>query len=255
MLFAEAPLAERFALARLAGFRGVECQSPYSLAADEIARRLEETGLEMVLLNVPAGDWDKGERGFAAIPGRESDFRWSLERGLAYARALGCSRLHVPAGIVPPNVDLGLAERTYIANLRLAAMRAAAEGVRILIEPLNATDAPGYFLDRMDRAAAILESVAHPNLWLQYDLYHAQMTGEPIAETFRACFERIAHIQIAGVPGRHEPIPSDIPYADLFKLIDESGYEGWIGCEYRPRAGTREGLGWLVPFGVAPEKG
>ncbi len=257
-LFTESPLAERFALARRAGFRGVECQLPYTLSADEIARRVNEAGLEMVLLNTPAGDWDKGERGFAALPGREADFRRSLERGLAYARATRCSRLHVLAGIVPAGpagVDPAEAERTYVANLRFAATRATADGVRILIEPLNATDAPDYFLHRMNQAAAILKQVEHPNLWLQYDIYHAHMTGEPLGETFRAHFDRIAHIQIAGVPGRHEPIPSDVPCADLFQIIDESGYDGWIGCEYRPRAGTTAGLGWLAPFGVAPEKG
>ncbi len=255
MLFTEAPLGERFAMARRAGFRGVECQLPYSLSADDIARRLDATGLEMILLNAPAGDWDGGERGFAALPGREDDFRRSLERGLAYARALNCSRLHVLAGIIPPGTDRADAERTYVANLRVAAARAAADNVRILIEPLNITDAPGYFLNRMDQAAAILRSVDHPNVWLQYDIYHARMTGEPLAETFSAHFARIAHIQVAGVPGRHEPIPSDIPYADLFKLIDDSGYGGWIGCEYRPRAGTNEGLGWFAPYGVAPGKG
>ena len=254
-LFTESPLAERFALARRAGFRGVECQLPYTLSADEIARRVNEARLEMVLLNTPAGDWDKGERGFAALPGREADFRQSLERGLAYARAARCSRLHVLAGIVPPGVARTEAEKTYIANLHFSATRAAADGVRILIEPLNATDAPGYFLHRMDHAATILKQVAHPNLWLQYDLYHAHMTGEPLGETFRAHFDRITHIQIAGAPGRHEPIPSDVPCADLFQMIDESGYDGWIGCEYRPRAGTVAGLDWLAPFGVAPEKG
>lgn len=255
MLFAEAPLPERFALARRAGFRGVECQLPYSLAALEIGRLLSDAGLEMVLLNAPAGDWEKGERGLAALPGREAAFGESLDRGLAYARAARCSRLHVLAGVVPEDTNPAEAEKTYVANLRRAAEQAAAAGVRVLIEPLNAHDAPGYFLNRMDQAAAILDAVGHPNLYLQYDVYHAHMTGEPLAETFLAHRGRIAHVQIAGVPGRHEPIPSDISYADLFQMMDESGYDGWIGCEYRPRSGTVAGLAWLVPFGVAPGKG
>lgn len=249
-LFAEAPFPERFALARRAGFRAVECQNPYPWPADEIRRRLDEENLEMVLVNAPAGEGEKGERGFAALPGREDEFRASLDRGLAYARALACSRLHVLAGIAPADANKNEMERTYVANLRYAAERAAVEGVRVLIEPLNPIDAPGYFLGGMTQARRLAEAAGHPNLCLQYDVYHARMSGEPLAETFRQNASRIAHIQIAGVPGRHEPMPSDIAYADLFKLFDDSGYGGWIGCEYRPRAGTREGLTWAAPFGV-----
>lgn len=249
-LFAEAPFLERFALARQAGFGAVECQNPYPWPADAIRRRLDEENLEVVLVNAPAGDGEKGERGFAALPGRADDFRESLDRGLAYVRALSCSRLHVLAGIAPAGTDRAEMERTYVANLRFAAKQAAGEGVRILIEPLNPVDVPRYFLNRMEQARALAEAVGHPNLWLQYDVYHAQMSGEPLAETFRRNASRIAHIQIAGVPGRHEPMPSEIAFADLFKLFDNSGYDGWIGCEYHPRAGTMEGLAWAAPFGI-----
>ena len=249
-LFTEAPFLMRFALAWRAGFRAVECQNPYPWPADEIRRRLDQENLEMVLVNAPAGEGEKGERGFAALPGREDEFRASLERGLAYVRALSCSRLHVLAGIAPAGADRAEIERTYVANLRFAAAKGAVEGVRVLIEPLNPADAPGYFLNRMAQARRLAEAAGHPNLWLQYDVYHARMSGELLAETFRRHASRIAHIQIAGVPGRREPMPSGIAYADLFKLFDDSGYDGWIGCEYRPRAGTVEGLSWAAPFGI-----
>ena len=249
-LFTEAPFPERFALARRAGFRAVECQSPYEWPADEIRRWLDAENLEMVLVNAPAGEAGKGDRGFAALPGREDDFRDSLERGLDYARSLGCPRLHVLAGVAPAGTDLQEMERVYVANLRHAVARGAAAGVRILIEPLNPADAPGYFLNRMDQAGALAEAVGHPNLWLQYDVYHAQMSGAGLAETFRGHVSRIGHIQIAGVPGRHEPVPSDIAFSELFALFDRSGYDGWIGCEYRPRAGTMAGLAWAVPWGI-----
>lgn len=264
-LFAEAPFEDRFALARRAGFHAVECQNPYGWAAEDIRRRLTDAGLEMVLINAPAGNWDRGERGFAALPGREREFRESLERGLAYARTLACPRLHVLAGNAPAGAAANPAahnlvrpyrgtetERTYVANLRWAAARAEKEGVRLLIEPLNPTDAPGYFLDGMAQARAIHDKVAHPNLWLQFDVYHAAMSGMAPAEIFRAHMSRIAHIQIAGMPGRHEPIPSQIPYPELFALFDDSRYAGWVGCEYRPRGRTAEGLSWTTRYGLGP---
>jgi hydroxypyruvate isomerase len=251
-LFTEAPFAERFARARRAGFRAVECQNPYGWPAEDIRRWLDDAELEMALVNAPAGNGAKGERGFAALPGRENDFRESLARGLDYARALSCSRLHVLAGNVPAGADVMAMERTYVANLRFAAERAGERGVRVLIEPLNPTDAPGYFLSRMAQARAIADAVAHPNLWLQYDVYHAAMSGAPLADTFRVHASRIAHIQIAGIPGRYEPEPSEISYGELFALFDSHGYDGWIGCEYRPRVGTREGLSWAAPYGLVP---
>jgi hydroxypyruvate isomerase len=252
LLFAEAPFAERFALARRAGFRAVECQNPYDWPAEDIRRLLGDAELEMVLLNAPAGEGAKGERGFAALPGREREFRESLALGLDYARALSCSRLHVLAGNAPEGADLAAMERTYVANLRFAAARAGDGGVRVLIEPLNAIDAPGYFLNRMAQARAIVDAVGHPNLWLQYDVYHAAMSGASPTDTFREHASRIAHIQVAGMPGRHEPEPSEIPCGELFALFDSHGYDGWIGCEYRPRAGTAEGLAWAAKYGLRP---
>ncbi len=251
-LFTEAPFEDRFELARRAGFRAVECQNPYDWPIENIRRRLDDAELEMVLVNAPAGDGKKGERGFAALSGRENDFRESLARGLDCARALSCSRLHVLAGTMPEGADVAEMGRTYVANLRFAAERAAREGVRVLIEPLNAIDAPGYFLSGMEQARALADAVGHPNLWLQYDVYHAAMSGAEIVDTFRRHASRIAHIQIAGTPGRHEPTPSEIPYGELFALFDSHGYDGWIGCEYRPRAGTLEGLSWAAPYGLVP---
>jgi hydroxypyruvate isomerase len=259
-LFAEVPFAERFARAREAGFQAVECQNPYPWPAADIRRWLDQAGLAMVLINAPSGDADQGERGFAALPGREDDFRASVERGLDYARTLACPRLHVLAGNAPQGADRAALECAYVANLRWAAERAAREGVKVLIEPLNETDMPGYFLNRMDQARALADAAGHANVWLQFDVYHAAMSGQDLAETFRRHRTRIDHIQIAGVPGRHEPEPSAIPYGELFALFDSSGYAGWIGCEYRPRAlvwahhltraGTREGLVWAAKYGL-----
>ena len=250
MLFAEAPFLERFESAARAGFTGVEFPSGYDWPAEALADRLAPNGLEQVLLNMPAGQRQAGERGLAALPGRQAEFRESVGTALDYAQILRCPRLHAMAGIVIDEARRGEMEETYIENLKYAAGACAAAGVKLLIEPINPDDMPGYFLNSSAQALAIIEAVGGDNLYLEYDLYHMQIMGDDLAATITANLPRIAHFQIASVPGRHEPDGGDIDTAGLFDLIDGSGYDGWIGCEYHPRAGTEEGLGWARPYGI-----
>ncbi len=250
MLFADAPFLARFERAARAGFGGVEFPSGYDWPAEELADRLARNGLEQVLLNMPAGDRKAGERGLAAVCGREAEFRESVATALDYAKALSCPRLHAMAGIVTDEAKRGEMEETYIGNLEYAAGLCAAAGVKLLIEPINPHDMPGYFLNGSAQALAIIEAVGGDNLYLEYDLYHMQIMGDDLAATIGANLPRIAHIQIAGVPGRHEPDGGDIDTAGLFDLIDRAGYDGWVGCEYHPRAGTEEGLGWARVYGI-----
>lgn len=252
LMFNEVPFAERFAAAARAGFKGAECQNPYLISPEEARRCLKDAKLEMALINAPAGDADNGERGFAALPGREADFRASLANALEYARALDCPCLHVMAGIVPADAAPATLRATYLGNLRYAAVAAATAGVTALIEAINPVDMPGYYLTRMSEARAILAEIAHPNLRLQFDFYHLQMTDGRLATTFEAALPDTAHIQITGVPGRHEPIPSEIDYPYLFALIDRLGYRGWVACEYRPAGDTVAGLTWARNYGIAP---
>ena len=250
MLFAEAPFLERFERAARVGFCGVEYPSGYDWPAEELADRLASNGLDQVLLNLPAGDRDAGERGLAAVCGRQAEFRDSVGTALDYAKALSCPRLHAMAGIVTDEARRAEMEATYIGNLQYAAGACAEAGVKLLIEPINPDDMPGYFLNGSAQALAIIDAVGGDNLYLEYDLYHMQIMGDDLAATITANLPRIAHIQIAGVPGRHEPDGGDIDTATLFDLIDKGGYDGWIGCEYHPRAGTEEGLGWARAYGI-----
>lgn len=253
MLFTEVEFLDRFEAAANCGFEAVEFLFPYDWPADEIADRLTEHGLKQALFNMPPGDWQAGERGLTALPDRRDEFRADLERALAYADALKCPRLHVMAGVVPDELDIAEARATYVDNLRYAATRAAAHGVHILIEPLNTKrDAPGYLLSTVPEASEIIASVAAENLFLQFDLYHAQIMSGDLATLIRAHLGRADHIQIASVPDRHEPDAGEVNYPFLFDLVDGLGYDGWIGCEYRPKAGTEEGLGWAKPYGIAP---
>ncbi len=242
-LFQEVPFLERFEAAAAAGFKAVEYQFPYDTAVNEIRARLDATGLDMVLINAPPGDWAAGERGIAALPGREDEFKASIEIALGYATALGCPCLHVMAGVTT-TAD------SFTENLAWAARLAGGEGVCILIEPLNAIDVPGYLLNNAAQAISIIDRVGEENLFLQYDLYHGAMSGEDLVATVRANAERIAHMQVAGAPGRNEPDTGDVDFTAAFEAIDAIGYDGWIGCEYRPAVGTLEGLGWLRPYGI-----
>ena len=252
MMFNEGDFLSRFAAAADAGFAAVEFLFPYAYAKAELRARLRETGLAQALFNLPPGEWNAGERGVGALPGRQAEFREGVAKALEYAEALECPRVHAMAGIVPASVDPAVCEASYVENLRFAARAARAAGVEILIEPINARDMPGYFLNRTDQARRIIELVGEDNLFLQYDIYHAQISEGFLAETFRANRALIRHIQIAGVPGRCEPdAEQEINYPFLFRAIDAAGYGGWIGCEYRPRAGTMQGLGWIGPYGAS----
>jgi hydroxypyruvate isomerase len=246
MLFTELPFLERFEAAAAAGFTGVEILMPYEQGEAEIAARLDRAGLTLALINLPPGDVARGERGLAALPGRESDFADALETALRYAGATGCRRLHCQSGIVPAGTDPAIARSTYIANLRHAATRAAEFGIMALIEPINNRDMPGCILNRPSDAPAILDAVGSPNLRLQFDFYHCQIMEGDLATRLRALAPVIGHVQIAGVPERHEPDRGEVNYPYLLDLLDEIGYAGWVGCEYRPRAGTLAGLGWAA---------
>ena len=250
-MFGEIPFLERFAAARKAGFKGVEFLFPYSFAKAEILAQRQEAGLAQILFNTPPGDWEAGERGFAALPAKRDQFRRTFEQALDYAVALENPRIHVMSGIPTGEEDAKACTACIVENLTWAADLARPENVTLLIEPLNAVDMPGYFLKSADQAAEILRQVGAPNAKLQYDLYHQQMSRGAVAEHLRKHFAIIGHIQVAGVPGRHEPDATqelNVPY--LFGLIDELGYDGWIGCEYRPRNGTQAGLSWLGPYGI-----
>jgi hydroxypyruvate isomerase len=249
-LFQELPFLDRFGAAAEAGFRGVECLFPYDTPAAAIAEQLERHRLAQVLLNLPPGDMAAGERGLAALPGRAADFMTALDTALAYARATGCRRLHALSGVWPADRPKEEGEAALVANLRRAADRVAADGITLLIEPINPRDVPGYFLNTTRQALAILDRVARDNVKLQLDLYHCQIMEGDLATRLGHLAGRYAHIQIAGVPDRHEPDSGEVNYAYLLDLLDALGYDGWVGCEYRPAAGTLAGLGWARRWGV-----
>lgn len=244
-LFTDVPFRERFARAARAGFAACEFRSPFEYAARDVAGWLAASGLVNVLFNMPAGNWTTGERGIAALPGREAEFRDGVALALDYARALGTPMLHAMAGKEQPGVPREVQHEVLVANLRHAARALAAEGRTLLIEPINTRDVPGYFLTRQADAHAIRCEVGEPNLRVQMDFYHAQMQEGDVERALRAHLAAIGHIQVAGVPGRHEPDGGDIDYPRLFELLDDLGYDGWIGCEYVPRGHTEDGLPWL----------
>ena len=252
MMYAEHEFLARFAAAAADGFRAVEYLFPYAYPASELRRRLDDHGLQQVLFNAPPGSWDAGERGLAAVPGREGEFRDGIELALEYADVLASPRVHVMAGVVPAeeaSVDRWLG--VYEANLAWAASRAATSGVDILIEPINGRDMPGYFLGRQDQAHAVVQRVGAANLKVQLDLYHCQICEGDLTMTLRRDLPtgRVGHLQVAGVPDRHEPDEGELNVRHLFATVDQLGFDGWIGCEYRPRRGTSEGLGWLRSAG------
>ena len=248
LLFTELDITDRFAAAARAGFRAVECQFPYNLDPMMLRHQLETHNLELVLCNTPPGDLDSGERGLAAIPGREKDFAVSLDKGLSFADQIGCPSLHVMAGIIPDDVDLEDCCETFVGNLKHAALRAAEKNIALLIEPINNVDMPGYFLNYVRDAARIIDEVGEPNVRLQLDIYHAQMMRGQLANHIHRYLPITGHIQIAGVPGRHEPNIGEINYPYLFSLLDELAYKGWVGCEYVPAGETLAGLSWFEPY-------
>jgi len=245
MLFTEVEFLDRFAAAARAGFQGVEYLFPYDYPAEEIKRRLDDNGLTQVLFNLPAGDWAAGERGIACHPDRVEEFREGVERAIAYARVLGNTQVNCLAGIKPQGVSDDEARQTLVENLRFAAGKLADAGILLIAEPINTRDIPGFFLNRTEQALAIFDEVASDNLRLQYDIYHMQIMEGDLAPTIEKHLARIAHIQIADTPGRHEPGSGEIHYPFLFAHLDRLGYRGWVGAEYKPAATTEEGLGWL----------
>ncbi len=248
MMYNEHAFLERFAAAARDGFKAVEYLFPYEFPAAELKARLDAHGLVQALFNAPPGDWAAGERGIASLPGREDEFRRAIDTALDYARVIGNDTLHVMAGLIAPTQDRARHRDVYLRNLAHAAEASRAQNVTIVIEPINPRDMPGFFLNRQDDAQAICREVGAPNLLVQFDCYHCQIVEGDLAMKLKRDIAGIGHIQIAGVPQRHEPDVGEIHYPYLFELIDALGYDGWIGCEYRPKAGTSEGLGWLAPY-------
>ncbi|MFY8084757.1 MAG: hydroxypyruvate isomerase [Rubrivivax sp.] len=244
MLFTEHPFLDRFERAAAAGFQAVEFLFPYAWSAADLRQRLSENRLQLVLHNLPAGDWDAGERGIACHPERVDEFRAGVERGIAYARTLGVDQLNCLAGKVPEGLTEPELRRTFVANLRYAAAELKKADLRLLIEPINTFDIPGFYLNRTQQAVDILDEVGADNAFVQYDLYHAQRMEGELAATLSRHLSRIGHIQLADNPGRHEPGTGELNYAFLFAHLDRIGYRGWVGCEYKPAAGTEAGLSW-----------
>jgi hydroxypyruvate isomerase len=245
MLFNELPFLERFAAAAQAGFKAVEFMFPYDFEPAAINDALHANHLTLVLHNLPAGNWAGGERGIACAPTRIPEFRDGVAKAISYATALNCPQLNCLAGIVPPENGT-IARTTLIENLSFAAATLQKAGLNLLLEPVNTQDIPGFFVNRSAQALAIINEVAAPNLKLQYDIYHSQIMEGNLARTIEANLAQIGHIQLADNPGRHEPGTGEINYHYLFKKLDELGYAGWVGCEYKPKAATTDGFGWLA---------
>ena len=263
-LYTELPFLDRFEAAAKDGFKAVEYLFPYAWPAQDLAARLQAGGLQQVLFNAPAGGsdatsiqqaWDAGWRGLASLSGRESEFRLGVTLALDYAQTLQCPRIHVMAGLAPVGSNPADLRACYLDNLRWAAGQAAAHGVEVLIEPINTRDMPGYFLNRQGQAHELVLEAGAPNLKVQMDLYHCQVMEGDVSTKLRAYLPtgRIGHVQMAGVPERHEPDVGELNYHYLFSLLDSLGYEGWVGCEYRPAGGTSAGLGWLKPY-LGPQR-
>ena len=244
-LFSEVPFLERFAAAARAGFRYVEYQFPYQWNAEELARRARQAGVRVVLHNLPAGDFAKGERGIACLPGREREFQDSVEKAIAYAKAVDCPRLNCLAGLAP-------ADRAHlevlVGNVRYAARRLGEAGLQLVLEAINTRSVPGFFLSRSAQAIDVLNAAGEPNAFLQYDFFHMQVMEGDLAKTVERLLPRIGHIQLADVPDRHEPGSGEINFDFLLRHLDAIGYSGWVGCEYNPRGDTLEGLKWARPY-------
>lgn len=244
MLFTELPFLDRFEAAARAGFNAVEFLFPYAFEAQDIRTRLDTHGLTLVLHNLPAGDWEAGERGIACHPDRTDEFRAGVARAITFAQALGVGQLNCLAGKAPPGVPDATLRGTLVANLRLAAAELKTAGLRLLIEPINSFDIPGFYLTHTAQALDLLDEVGADNAFVQYDIYHAQRMEGELAATLHRHLARIGHVQLADNPGRHEPGTGEINYPFLFAHLDRIGYSGWVGCEYKPATTTEAGLGW-----------
>jgi hydroxypyruvate isomerase len=248
MLFGEHEFLDRFDAAARAGFRGIEYLGPYDHAPEVVAARLSKNGLTQVLFNLPPGDWGKGERGIAVLPDRVDEFRRGVDTAITYATALGCGQVNCLAGIAPPGIDRAELEDVFVENLAYAAGKLKEAGILLIVEPINTRDIPGFFLNYSRQALALIDRVGSDNLQLQYDIYHMQIMEGDLARTIAANLGRIGHIQIADNPGRNEPGTGEINFPYLFEHVDRIGYAGWIGAEYRPKAGTEAGLGWFSEY-------
>ena len=250
MLWNEIDFLDRFDAAAKAGFTGVEYLFPYAYPKDSLAERLRRHGLKQVLHNLPAGDWAKGDRGNACDPARVGEFEDGVGKAIDYAKALGCPQVNCLAGIAPTGVDSEKLRATFVSNLRFAADKLGAAGIRLLIEPINTFDIPGFYLSHTQQALDIIRDTGSSNLFVQYDIYHMQRMEGELANTIKANLAKIAHVQLADNPGRNEPGTGEINYRFLFGFLDSIGYDGWIGCEYKPKNSTDEGLGWRRSHGV-----
>ncbi|MFG1477738.1 hydroxypyruvate isomerase [Xanthobacter sp. V4C-4] len=248
LLWTEVEFPDRFARARAAGFHAVEYQLPYAYEKERLADLLAAHDLTLVMHNLPAGDWAAGERGIACLPGREGEFQDGVGLALDYAAAQGARRLNCLAGVLPAGVDAEKARATLVENLRFAAAALKAAGLELLVEPLNTRDTPGFILNRSRQTLELLDAVGADNAFLQYDVYHMQLMEGDLTATLTRDLARIGHIQIADAPARGEPGSGEIHFPFLFEALDTAGYAGWIGAEYRPRAGTEAGLGWFAPY-------
>jgi len=247
-LYQDLAFLDRFAAAAKDGFGALEYLGPYAEPKEKVADVLQANGLRQALFNVPSGDWAGGERGIACLPDRIEEFRNGISLALDYAKALDCPQVNVISGLVPKGADLETFEKVLVENLKYAAKRAADAGVKLLIEPINLRDIPGFFLSNTDHAERILEKVGSDNLYIQYDFYHMQIMQGDLMPTFIRLKDRIAHVQIADNPGRNEPGTGEINYSFILSELDRLGYDGWVGCEYKPKTGTSEGLGWMKPY-------
>jgi hydroxypyruvate isomerase len=248
MLYTEHPFIERFAAAAADGFKAVEYVSPYEEAPEAIAGELARHGLQQALFNLPAGNWAAGERGIACLPDRVAEFQASVTRAIEYADTLGCHKVNCLAGIAPAGMEPDVAEATLVDNLRHAAERLADAGISLVFEAINTRDIPGYFVTTTDQAERIMDRVGRANLLIQYDFYHTQIMQGDLVSTFERLQSKIGHVQIADNPGRHEPGTGEINHDFIFRRLDELGYDGWVGCEYKPAAGTSAGLGWMRAY-------
>jgi len=248
MMYNEVDFLERFGAAAKAGFRGVEYLFPYPYDKNQLKEQLAKHKLTQVLHNLPAGDWGKGERGIACHPNRVSEFREGVGKAVDYATTLGCKQVNCLAGIAPEGVAADKLRETFVGNLKFAAGELKKAGIRLLIEPINTLDIPGFYLSRTQQALDIIRDMGSDNLFVQYDIYHMQIMEGDLARTMEKNLKLIAHMQLADNPGRHEPGTGEINYPFLFGHIDRIGYQGWIGCEYKPAGATEAGLGWVKPY-------
>lgn len=253
-LFQDEPFLDRFAAAADQGFQAVEFMFPYEHSAAAVASAMRAAGLQVALFNTPAGDWAAGERGLAALPARRKDFRSAMARAFEYAEALNCPRIHVVAGVAPAGADRRAMEACYMDNLAWAAEQASGLGRILLIEPINRRDVPGFFLSDFDFAEKVISDIGAPNLRLQFDVYHAQIIHGDLVRRIERQMPWIGHVQIANPPDRREPGNGEIDYRCIFERFDSLGYDGWIGCEYRPEGSTLDSLGWIRDYGVVPPK-